>query len=143
MLALQPALATRIQLVFFDGEEAYENFTATDGLYGSRYFAAHLPSKEQFRGGILLDMMGDRSLRITLSPNSPAQLARDIFSSADALKLREHFTYFVSDIMDDHTPLNAAGIPTIDLIDFESPPWHTAGTRWIRSARKVCRLLVP
>ena len=127
VLALQPALAARIQLVFFDGEEAYESFTATDGLYGSRYFAAHLPSKEQFRGGILLDMMGDRSLRITLSPDSPAELARDIFASADALKLREHFTYFVSDIMDDHTPLNAAGIPTIDLIDFEYPPWHTAG----------------
>ena len=28
--------------------------------------------------------------------------------------------------MDDHTPLNAAGIPTIDLIDFDFPPWHTA-----------------
>jgi hypothetical protein len=22
--------------------------------------------------------------------------------------------------------LNAAGIPTIDLIDFDFPPWHTA-----------------
>ncbi len=127
VLALQPGIAAKIQLVFFDGEEAYENFTATDGLYGSRYFAAHLPSKEQFRGGILWDMMGDRSLRITLSPDSPEQLARDIFASADALKLREHFTYFVSDVTDDHTPLNAAGIPTIDLIDFEYPPWHTAG----------------
>lgn len=127
VLALHPALATRIELVFFDGEEAYDNFTATDGLYGSRYFAEHLPSKEQFRGGILWDMIGDRSLRITLSPDSPAQLARDIFASADALKLREHFTYFVSEITDDHTPLNAAGIPIIDLIDFEYPPWHTAG----------------
>ena len=29
------------------------------------------------------------------------------------------------EIHDDHTPLNAAGIPTIDLIDFEYPPWHT------------------
>ena len=127
VLALHPTLATKIELVFFDGEEAYENFSETDGLYGSRYFAAHLPSKEQFRGGILLDMMGDRSLRITLSPDSPPALARDIFASADALKLREHFTYFVSQITDDHTPLNAAGIPTIDLIDFEYPPWHTAG----------------
>ncbi len=127
VLALRPALAAKIQLVFFDGEEAYENFSATDGLYGSRYFAAHLLSKEQFRGGILWDMIGDRSLRITLSPDSPEQLTRDIFASADALKLREHFTYFVSDVTDDHTPLNAAGIPTIDLIDFEYPPWHTAG----------------
>ena len=30
-------------------------------------------------------------------------------------------------IMDDHTPLNRAGIPSIDLIDFDFPPWHTAG----------------
>src|SRR5947208_15542788 len=34
VLAMNAALATRIELVFFDGEEAFENFTATDGLYG-------------------------------------------------------------------------------------------------------------
>ena len=43
VLALHPSLAAKTLLVFFDGEEAYENFTDTDGLYGSRYFAAHLP----------------------------------------------------------------------------------------------------
>ncbi|MGH8164765.1 MAG: M28 family peptidase, partial [Rhodanobacteraceae bacterium] len=32
-----------------------------------------------------------------------------------------------SNILDDHTPLNRIGIPTIDLIDFDYPPWHTAG----------------
>jgi glutaminyl-peptide cyclotransferase len=26
--------------------------------------------------------------------------------------------------MDDHLPLNQAGIPTIDLIDFDYPYWH-------------------
>ncbi|MBK7593998.1 MAG: M28 family peptidase [Gemmatimonadetes bacterium] len=26
---------------------------------------------------------------------------------------------------DDHTPLIAAGIRTIDVIDFTYPPWHT------------------
>ena len=25
-----------------------------------------------------------------------------------------------------HTPLNEIGIPVIDLIDFDFPPWHTA-----------------
>jgi Zn-dependent M28 family amino/carboxypeptidase len=29
-------------------------------------------------------------------------------------------------VMDDHTPLNEAGVPTIDLIDFDFDPWHTA-----------------
>lgn len=128
VLSLHPQLAAKTTLVFFDGEEAYENFSATDGLYGSRYFAGHLPGlKQQFTGGILLDMIGDRSLTITLSPDSPAQMTLDIFASAEALKLREHFTYLQSGITDDHTPLNKAGITTIDLIDFDFPAWHTAG----------------
>ena len=128
VLAERPDLAGKVELVFFDGEEAYEAFTDTDGLYGSRYFAKQLAAQNkisQFRGGILFDMMGDRSLTITLPPDSPAELARDIFASAEALKVRNHFTYFGRDILDDHTPLNDAGIPTIDLIDFDYPPWHT------------------
>jgi hypothetical protein len=78
-----------------------------------------------FRGGILFDMVGDKSLTITLPPDSPADLAAGIFAAAEALELRKHFTYFDRDITDDHTPLNEAGIPVIDLIDFDYPPWHT------------------
>jgi hypothetical protein len=61
-----------------------------------------------------------------LPPGSPPALARNVFAAADALKLREHFTYFQGDVTDDHTPLNSAGIPVIDWIDFDYPPWHTA-----------------
>jgi hypothetical protein len=124
----RPELARRIELVFFDGEEAYEAFTETDGLYGSRYFAKQLVAQNKaksFRGGLLFDMVGDKSLTITLPPDSPPEAARDIFAAADALKLRSHFTYFDRDITDDHTPLNEIGIPVIDLIDFDYPPWHT------------------
>ncbi|HXX42188.1 MAG TPA: M28 family peptidase [Chthoniobacterales bacterium] len=127
VLAQQPDLAAKIELVFFDGEEAYENFSETDGDYGSRYFARSLAKgKGSFRAGILFDMVGDRSLNITLPPDSPAQLAHGIFASADALNLRKYFTYFDADVTDDHTPLNNIGIPTIDVIDFDYPPWHTA-----------------
>jgi hypothetical protein len=72
-------------------------------------------------------MIGDRNLTITLSPDSPAQLALGIFAAADALGDRKYFTYFTSDVLDDHTPLNKIGVNTIDLIDFDYPPWHTAG----------------
>ena len=128
VLAEQPELAKKIELVFFDGEEAYEAFTETDGLYGSRYFAKQLAAQDKvkdFLGGVLFDMIGDKSLTITLPPDSPPELARDIFASADALNVRKHFTYFDRDITDDHTPLNEIGIPVIDLIDFDYPPWHT------------------
>lgn len=128
VLAERPELARKMELVFFDGEEAYEAFSETDGLYGSRHFAKELAVQgkaKTFRGGILFDMVGDRSLTITLPPDSPVEMARDIFAAADALNLRKHFTYFDRDILDDHTPLNAIGIPTIDLIDFDFPAWHT------------------
>jgi Zn-dependent M28 family amino/carboxypeptidase len=128
VLAERPDLAKRVELVFFDGEEAYVAFTETDGLYGSRYFAKQLTAEnkaKQFRAGILLDMVGDKLLTITLPPDSPAELARGIFASAEALNVRKNFTYFDRDITDDHTPLNEIGIPTSDLIDFDYPPWHT------------------
>ena len=129
VLALEPRLAEKIELVFFDGEEAVENFSETDGIYGSRHFAQELGqagSAKSFHGGILFDMVGDRSLDITLPPNSPAKITADILSAAETLKLRNYFTYFDQDITDDHTPLNAIGIPVVDLIDFHYPPWHTA-----------------
>jgi glutaminyl-peptide cyclotransferase len=129
VLAHHPSLAAKVRLVFFDGEEAYENFSETDGLYGSRYFAEQLGrdnSATQFRGGILFDMVGDSSLNITLPPDSPSEMARDIFAAAEALKLRSYFSYFDRGITDDHTPLNRIGIRTIDVIDFDFPTWHTA-----------------
>ena len=128
VLAQHPDLAAKIEFVFFDGEEAYESFSEKDGLYGSRYFARQLGTSEakQFRGGILFDMVGQRSLKITLPTDSPVEMARDIFAAAEALKLRSYFTYLDREMIDDHTPLNAIGIPTIDLIDFSFPWWHTA-----------------
>ncbi|MEP7013885.1 MAG: M28 family metallopeptidase [Verrucomicrobiota bacterium] len=127
VLGQHPRLAAKVELVFFDGEEAYESFSEKDGLYGSRHFAQQLQGngKKQIRGGILFDMVGDRSLNITLSPDSPAQMAHDIFASADALKLRNYFTYSGFEITDDHKPLNAIGIPAIDIIDFDFDGWHT------------------
>ena len=129
VIGRHPNVARKVELVFFDGEEAFENFSDTDGLYGSRYFAKQLQSGEakQFRGGMLFDMVGDRSLGITLPADSPAAMARDVFAAAEALKVRNYFSYLDRDLIDDHAPLNAIGVATIDVIDFDYPSWHTAG----------------
>lgn len=135
VLALDPAMAAKIELVFFDGEEGLVQITDPDdahpdGLVGSRHYARQLVETKratQFKFGILWDMIGDRDLKITLPPDSPADLARGILSAADDLKLREHFGYFERMIRDDHEPLTrGARIPTIDLIDLDYPSWHTA-----------------
>ncbi len=129
VLAHRPDVAGKVELVFFDGEEAVVNFSNTDGIYGSRHFAQELAtdgSAKSFRGGLLFDMVGDRDLDITLPPDSPGTITAGIFAAADALNVRKHFTYFEQDITDDHSPLNAIGIPVVDLIDFHYSPWHTA-----------------
>ncbi len=129
VLALDPAMAAKIELVFFDGEEAVENFTDTDGLWGSRYYASSLRADgraRQFKFAILWDMIGDRDLTVTLPPNSPPDLAKGLFSAADKLGTRQNFGYFGHDILDDHVPLQKAGIASMDIIDFEYLYWHTA-----------------
>src|SRR5216117_3672691 len=128
VIGQHPNLARKTELVFFDGEEAFVQFSEADGLYGSRYFAKQLQSggAKQFRAGILFDMVGDRSLDITLPADSPSEMARDIFAAAEALKSRSYFTYLDRGMTDDHTPLNAIGIPMLDIIDFDFPWWHTA-----------------
>jgi glutaminyl-peptide cyclotransferase len=70
-------------------------------------------------------MVGDRSLNVTLPLDSPSQMAHDLFAAADAVKLRGYFSYYDGAITDDHTPLNAIGIPALDVIDFDYAWWHT------------------
>ena len=72
-------------------------------------------------------MIGKKDLTITMPPASPSKLAQGIFAASDALGTRSHFGYFRGDILDDHYDLNLIGIPTIDLIDFNFPAWHTPG----------------
>jgi hypothetical protein len=129
VLALAPGLAQKIELVFFDGEEAIEQFTETDGLYGSRFYGRQLRESHrnaQFKFGILWDMIGKKDLTITLPPDSPPELAKGIFEASAVLNLRKHFGYLDRNLLDDHIPLIQSHIPTIDLIDFDYMYWHTA-----------------
>jgi len=135
VLATAPALASRIELVFFDGEEAIVQFgpaeTGPDGLVGSRRYAQVLRDTKraaQFRFGIVWDMIGDADLTVTLPRTTPAALASGLFAGAEALGVRRNFGYSAGDITDDHSPLNLiAHVPSMDIIDFDYPPWHTSG----------------
>src|SRR5207253_9826981 len=119
VLAMSPALAAKIELLFFDGEEAFENFTATDGLYGSRHFAEELRDSgnaKSVRRGILFDMIGDKSLGVTLPPDSPPALTRNIFAAADELGQRALLSYLGGCMTDDHTPLIEIAITMLLMI---------------------------
>ena len=159
VLAMKPDLAGKIELVFFDGEEAFgPEITQTDGLYGSRYYAGEmiiLPQKNRPKWGVLLDMVGDKDLNVRAAvqilnstirelkkakesghdvdiekvKKSVESMSKDLLSAANDLDVRSEIGISPDFIIDDHIPLNtAAGIPTINLIDFDyGTNWHTPG----------------
>lgn len=126
-----PEQAAKLELVFFDGEEAFaNNMTVLDGLYGSRHYANTWRTRDDKpKFGILLDMIGHKNLSIRIPSDSPKHLAELMFSVAEKQKVSSHFGTAPGSIMDDHVPLNLINIPTLDIIgDFSrSKWWHTPG----------------
>jgi hypothetical protein len=100
---------------------------------GSKHFAATLPDPIPWRYALLLDMVGDLDPRFPIERYSaeyaPA-LTQKIWQVAHDLGFGPFFPTTVgSRILDDHIPLNQAGLQAVDLIDFEYGPgnqlWHT------------------
>jgi glutaminyl-peptide cyclotransferase len=117
-----------VWLVWFDGEEAREAWTATDSLYGSRHLAAELERAGRLpRALVLVDMIGDRDLNIRRDTYSTPWLNDILWASAARLGHSKHFLNDPLPVEDDHVPFLKAGVPAALLIDFDFPPWHTAG----------------
>ena len=128
-LQSSPELASQLELVFFDGEEAFgSNISPRDGLFGSKAYAARWRTAAQRpRFGIVLDMVGHRDLKIRFPGDTPVHLEKVLLETAAAEGVAKHFSRGTGPIIDDHVPLNDAGIPTIDIIgDFSRFAWwHT------------------
>lgn len=126
-----PGQAARLELVLFDGEEAFaEDMTLLDGLYGSRHYANGWRGRDDKPNfAILLDMIGHENLRIRIPSDSPEKLAELMFEIAKKQGVASKFGTASGPILDDHVPLNLVGIPTLDIIgDFaRSNWWHTPG----------------
>ena len=128
-------LGVDIEVVFFDGEECFSRYGPQDGLHGSRRFARRLQERgvtNDVRGVLVLDMIGDSNLSVRIPRNSSPGLCTAVFDAAREEGVRSKFGLFSGAMVDDHVPFLAAGMPAIDIIDFEygSAPglndyWHT------------------
>ena len=119
-----PSSTLPLQLVFFDAEDN-GGLPGWDWLLGSRAFVASLSSKP--RAAIIVDMVGDADLNIFVERNSDPQLVNQIWSQAASLGYQVQFDSRPKySMLDDHTPFLEAGIPAVDIIDFDYPYWHTS-----------------
>ena len=123
-----------IDLVLFDGEELVYG---REGEYflGSKAFARNYAETRdekdsaEYVAALVLDMIGDRNLGIDQEPHSielAPQLVQDVWAVARRLKASAFRNRVGRAVLDDHLPLNNAGIPAIDIIDFDYPHWHTS-----------------
>lgn len=116
-----------VDIVFFDGEDYGKRGNTKDFCLGSTFFAKNLPiPKPKF--GILLDMVGDKDLNIykeQYSNTYAPEIVDLIWGKAQKLELSAFYPEVRHSVWDDHMPLILAGIPTVDIIDFDYPYWHT------------------
>ncbi len=119
-----------VWIAFFDGEEAFGEWSATDGTYGSRQMAAKLAVSgelKRIKVIMLADLIGDRNLKIRRESNSTRWLTDLVWSTAARLGYQNIFVPEEIAIEDDHLPFLRRNIPAVDIIDLDVPYWHTSG----------------
>lgn len=117
-----------IYLVWFDGEEAFKEWTATDSIYGSRHLAEKWTADgtlARIKALINIDMIGDKDLDILNDGNSSASLKKMIWDAADRTGYGKYFKREPSATEDDHIPFVRLGVNAADVIDLDYQPWHT------------------
>ena len=119
--------ACEVELVFFDAEDLGRADHGDEFSLGAKGYAARLGSSRP-TGAFLFDMVGDRDLDIhveRISRQRASSLADLVLEAARATHSGGFHPDEKWEIIDDHLPLLDAGVPTVDIIDFDYPAWHT------------------
>lgn len=134
-----PSLDLRVgvDLVFFDAEELVYGVHPTEsGEYclGSRWFARRWlrsPNRPTYRAAVILDMVAGKDAEFYPEEHSVLRaphIVRQVWDVAASIEARRFrtlmFRRWKHSVYDDHVPLQEAGIPAIDIIDFDYPHWH-------------------
>jgi len=125
-----------VDFVLFDGEEYVFETSQTGGgdkyFFGSEYFAEdYLKTKDKrkfrYAAGFLLDLFAGKDAQLKVEDYSFAAartLVDQVWGLAKELGAKS-FKYEAGyEVQDDHLALIKAGIPTIDIIDFDYAHWH-------------------
>lgn len=116
-------LDSQVWLAFFDAEDRGR----LDGWpfsVGAREMAQNLVVRPQ--AVVVVDMVGDADQNIYYERNSNPELSAELWTIAADLGYGAHIIPQARHtIIDDHLPFVEQGIPSVDMIDFDYPYWHT------------------
>lgn len=118
-------LRPTLLVVFFDGEEAPPGKDAEFERYGLRGSKVAARAFRSAEAAVVLDFVGDRDLAIPRDGYSNRRLWTRLRAASRRTGQARHFPAFEQGpMLDDHVPFIRAGVPAIDLIDFDFPCWH-------------------
>lgn len=130
-----------IDLVLFDGEEYIFDKgrfygDGDDFFHGSIHFGEKYEKERRklpwnYEAAVNFDLFASKDARLAVegySQSGAPALVSEIWGTASVLNSK-HFKYErgfrrASEVLDDHVQLQRAGIPAVDVIDFDYPHWH-------------------
>ncbi|HEX3148840.1 MAG TPA: M28 family peptidase [Gemmataceae bacterium] len=119
-----------VDFVIFDGEEYMFDRNRDKFFLGSDYFAAqYVKAKDgpKYKAAINLDLFAGKGAVFPIEVNSSLRagpLVEDVWKIAEGLGVKNFKMEYGHEVLDDHMALNRAGIPAIDIIDFDYEHWH-------------------
>ncbi len=117
------AVDGEVWLAFFDAEDN-GHIHGWEWVVGSTIFVEQLKITPAYV--IVVDMVGDIDQVLYFEANSDPSLSLLLWRIAADLGYGEYFVPQVGySVLDDHIPFLRAGIPAVDVIDFDYPFWHT------------------
>lgn len=124
----RPQGAREVRFVLFDGEELPRGGDPRrfeqEALRGSTAYAAR--HARQIGALVLADYVAGRGLRLPREPQSDRVLWRRVQQAAGRVGVGRVFAGVAAGaITDDHVPFLRAGVPAVDLIDWDYPQKNT------------------
>ena len=118
-----------VEIVLFDGEDLGEGGDVEGFCRGSRHYVRTLAHPRP-QLALVVDMVGDRNLELYYEQNShnaARNIVERLWSGAAKVNAPAFVPELRHNVYDDHAPFIEAGIPGVDIIDFDYPAWHTTG----------------
>ena len=117
-----------VDIVLFDGEDFGIHGRDETWAVGAQYFANKKDPRYTPQIGLLLDMIGDKDLKLMkegYSMHYAPGVVDFVWGYASRLGISEFVGEQMGPITDDHLPLLKVGIPCINLIDLDYDFHHT------------------
>ncbi len=120
--ARQPQLQPNVWLYWIDAEESIDfHWNHERALIGSKAFCRHLAAEKilpRVKAFVLLDLIGDKNIKIDRDGKSNEQLQQIFEKTAQAMGVQDRVYKYRSSTTDDHEVFRDFGVPSVLLIDF-------------------------